>query len=131
MDRHRTPGRLSRDGGFASLQFVIAAALAMVMVVGLLQFVVYQYARGAVLAGLERGVRAASVAGVSAGECLSALADTFASTLGGSIGDSLEYECDTTDEVVTARAWGEFPVWIGAGSLEFELETSARREPAP
>lgn len=130
MDRHRAPGRLT-DAGFASLQFVVAAALAMLMVVGLVQLITYQYARGAALAALERGVRAASVAGAGAGQCYSVLADTFETTLGGAVGDSLDYTCETVDGVVTARAGGMVPLWLGSGTLSFEVEASGRQESGP
>lgn len=121
-----------REGGFASVQFVIAAALAMVMVVGLSQLIAYQYARGAALAALERGVRAGSVAGAGESECLAAVADSFEEVLGGSVGETLVFGCVDSPELVRAQAVGAVPAWLPGGPLlAFEVEAIARREAPP
>lgn len=120
---------MSGEGGFASLQFVLAAGLAMFMVVGLVQLVTYQYARGAVMAALERGVRAASVATAGVGECETALSDSLGSVLGGEVGDSLRFGCEEDPLVMRAWATGTVPSWIaGVPDMPFELETRVRRE---
>lgn len=101
----------------------------MLMVVGLVQLVTYQYARGAVLVALERGVRAASVADAGAAECRASVSDSMDSVLGGEVGDSLVFDCEADDLVVRAWARGTVPAWMsGLPDLSFELETQARRE---
>lgn len=101
----------------------------MLMVVGLVQLVTYQYARGAVMVALERGVRAASVAEAGADECRASVSDSLRSVLGGEVGDSLVFDCEADDLVVRAWAGGTVPAWMGGlPDLSFELETQARRE---
>ena len=124
--------RRSGERGFASLQFVMAATLAMLMVVGLVQFVAYQYARGALMAALERGVRAGALSGSGADECQAAVADSLSEVLGGTIGGTLAYGCEAHDEQVRAWATGIVPAWIPTSvDLTFDLETTARRETEP
>lgn len=104
----------------------------MFMVVGLIQLIAYQYATGAVMAALERGVRAGAVVGAGAAECRAALADSLAEVLGGEIGASLEAGCEAGPDVVRAWGRGTVPAWVEAGpDLSFDLETQARREPDP
>jgi hypothetical protein len=111
---------------------VVAAALAMLLVVGLVQVIAYQYVRGAVLAALERGVRAGSTVAAGVDECHGALADSLADVLGGEIRDSLEAECRLDGELILARASGTVPGWVGLGpDLGFEMEARAVREPEP
>ena len=104
----------------------------MVLVVGLVQVIAYQYARGAVMAALERGVRAGAVVGASADECRTSLADSISQVLGGEISSNLAASCGSDDEFVWATADGVVPSWLAwAPDLAFRLETRARREPAP
>lgn len=132
MDRSSDLQRLNDEGGFASLQFVLAAGLAMLMVVGLVQLVTYQYARGAVLAALERGVRASSVVEGSVEDCEASVTDSLGSVLGGEVGDSLTFGCEFDGLAVRAWANGTVPAWMaGLPELSFELETGARREAEP
>lgn len=120
---------MRRDGGFASLQFVLAAGLAMFMVVGLIQLIAYQYTRGAVLAALERGVRAGSVADAGAGRCEEAVRDSLGSVLDGAVGDTLAFGCVADEALVHAWANGTVPSWVPTvPDLSFDLDTRARRE---
>lgn len=101
----------------------------MFMVVGLVQLVTYQYARGAVMAALERGVRTASVATAGAAECEAVVADSLDSVLGGEVGQTFAFGCEA--DVLMMRAWatGSVPSWIaGVPAMPFSLEAHARRE---
>lgn len=132
MDPRPAPSRLSDDAGFTSLQFVLAAGLAMLMVVGLVQLIAYQYTRGALVAALERGVRAGAVAGSGADECQAALADSLAEVLGGTVGETVTVGCEADAESVRARATGTLPAWFAGGpDLGIDVEALARRESVP
>ncbi len=116
----------------ASLQFVVAAALAMLVVVGLVQLVAFQFARGAALAAAERGVRAGSVHGAGEAECTAALSDSLAEVLGGDIGTSLQAGCEIDGGEVVAWVSGSVPGWTaGVPSLDFQEEARALMEPGP
>lgn len=107
----------------------MAAGLAMLMVTGLAQLVAYQYVRGAVMASLERGVRAASVTGAGEAPCEASLSDSLGAVLGGEVGDSLAFGCEVDALVVRAWATGTMPAWLaGMPDMSFRLETQARRE---
>jgi hypothetical protein len=100
----------------------------MLMVVGLVQLVAYQYTRGAVMASLERAARAGTVAGAGADECMSVLADSLGSVVGG-LAESVGFECEDVGDRVIARAQGVVPGWLSSMSdLSFTLETWAWRE---
>ena len=94
----------------------------MLLVVGLVQVIAYQYVRGAVQVALERGVRAGSVVGAGIGECEAAVADSLAAALGGEVRESLSTECSVEPEVIAATASGTVPAWMGpAPDLTFTL----------
>lgn len=104
----------------------------MLMVVGLVQFVAYQYTRGALVTALERGVRAGALVGAGAPECRAALADSLAEVLGGTVGTTVTVTCGADAEQVWARATGTFPAWLSGGpDLALDLEAIARREVGP
>lgn len=104
----------------------------MLLVVGLIQVIAYQYVRGAVQVALERGVRAGSVVGAGEVECEAAIADSLASALGGAVRDSLSVGCRAETEAITATASGMVPAWMGpAPDLGFTLGARAVREPEP
>ena len=131
MDSRPATSRVNEEG-LASLQFVLAAALAMVLVVGLVQVIAYQFTRGAVMAALERSVRAGAVVGAAADECRASLKDSISQVLGGEVSSNLAASCGSDDEFVWATANGVVPSWLAwAPDLPFRLETRARREPAP
>ena len=64
------PSRSSRgDGGFTTIQYVIAVAWSLVLLVLIANLLVNLYARGAVRDALDDGVRAAAPAGASVAAC--------------------------------------------------------------
>lgn len=113
----------------ASLQFVIAAAVAMLLVVGLIQVVTYQYIRGATVAALERGVRSGSLVGAGTSECLAAANDSLADLLAGPGGNNVTVRCAVDGPSIVGQANGEVPAWIpGLPSLSFDVAVRATRE---
>lgn len=104
----------------------------MLLVVGLVQVIAYQYVRGAVQVALERGVRAGSLAGAGIAECEAAVADSLGAALGGAVRESLSTGCSAEPEVMVATASGAVPAWMGpASDLTFMLSAQAVREPEP
>ncbi len=104
----------------------------MLLVVGMIQVVTYQYVRGAVMTALERGVRVGSVIGTGAAECRAAIADSLAEVLGGVVGESVVVDCADDSEWVQAWARGTVPAWLpGWEGFSLHIETAARREPVP
>lgn len=104
----------------------------MLLVVGLVQLIAYQYTRGAVAVALQRGVRAGAVAGAGVDQCRAVVADSLAEVLGGVVGKSLAVACAADPVVVRASATGSLPMWLWPGlDLAIEAEAVARREHVP
>ena len=104
----------------------------MLMVVGLVQVIAYQYATGAVQAALERGARAASVVGAGTPECEAALVNSLTEVLGGHIAAGVTYGCEVEGEFVRTWATGAVPGWMSSATdLSFDLEARAWMESLP
>lgn len=112
----------------ASIQFVLAGALAMVMFVTFANLVVVQYGRGAIRSALEQGARAGSVAGPSA--CHETAAIVVSDLLGGAMSDGLSITCEAVGGAVIARADANFQAWVPLmPSFHVQLESRATDEP--
>lgn len=116
----------------ATVQFAVAASLAMLFTVLLTNLVVMQYGRGAIRAALERGVRVGTVEVTGTGRCDAAIADSLGELLGGRMGEAITVTCRADDEQIVASATGTLPGWLPlVPDLAVDLEAIARREPWP
>jgi len=112
----------------ASIQFVLAGALAMVMFVTLANLVVVQYGRGAIRSALEQGARAGSVGGPSV--CHETASIVVSDLLGGAMSDGLTISCEAAAGAVIARAEANFQAWVPLmPSFHILLESRATEEP--
>jgi hypothetical protein len=124
----RTAHRRVGDRGVSSIQFVLAAALALVLFLALANLVVVQYGRGAVRSALEQGARAGSLSGVSG--CEATAAQVIADLLGGRMSDGLVLSCGLDDGAVVATASVTFDSWTPlTPDFEFYLSSAAVVEP--
>lgn len=128
-------GRLSE--GFTTIQFVVATALSLVFLLLGANFIVFQYARGAVRAALDEGVRAGSVEYGSSSRRVDACSRRAAEVLGdllrGPIGEGVQIDCELGRgggrPVMTARARTRFRSWIpSVPDWRFEVTAVARVE---
>lgn len=106
MDTGISDQRL-KERGFTSLQFLVASSLALVLFAALANVVVVQYTRGAMRSALDQGVRAGSIAG-SEEACEDRVSQVVEELLGGSIGETVGFDCMVDGPVV--RATGEVVV---------------------
>lgn len=110
MDQRPDPGRLTAaEGGFATLQNVVAAGIAMVFFAILANLVVMQYTIGVITAALDDGVRHGARAIDPVGRCQASVADTL-----GMAGRSLSapsVRCSTDGGWVVAEASGTLVAW--------------------
>jgi hypothetical protein len=121
---HRRVG----DRGVSSIQFVLAAALALVLFLALANLVVVQYGRGAVRSALEQGARAGSFSGVSG--CEATAVQVIADLLGGRMSDGLVLRCVLDEGEVVATASVTFDSWTPlTPDFEFQLSSAAVVEP--
>ena len=129
--------RRSRRGerGFATVQYLVALSFSLLALVGLLNFVVFQYGRGAVRAALDEGARAGTRISESAEtECEERAARVLGDLLSGSMGDGVEpVQCAVVGQRVTAETTVEFEPWFMErfGAWQFTVSAVAVKESEP
>jgi len=120
-----------KQAGFTTLQFVVAAGLALVVFVTVANLVVVQYGQGAVRSSLEEGVRAGSRVGAGEEDCLVAAQESLRSLLGGSMGTSVVLSCALGNGLIVATAEGSLPGWLpGIADFVVDAEALAVKETA-
>lgn len=94
-----------------TIQFVMASALALVLVTGMANLVLFHYARGVVRAALDEGVRAGARAPAAASECEHRAGAVVRDLLGGPMGDGVAITCAASMRHVRAVADATFHGW--------------------
>jgi hypothetical protein len=123
----------AEDDGFLTAQYVVAVALSLVLLVQVANLLVVAYARGAVRAALDEGVRAAVVADPAGGTCEQRAAEVLTDLLGGPLGAGVgPVRCATEGPLVVATADSRFAGWVpGTPDAAFTTRATAVREPVP
>jgi len=116
------------DRGLSSVQFVLAAALALLLFVTLANLVVVQYGRGALRSALEQGARAGSVAGVTA--CERTASGVIEDLLGGAMSEGLLIRCADDGSGVMASGTVTFRSWTPL-TPDFPISLSSRAVSEP
>jgi hypothetical protein len=122
--------RPRREGGFATVQYVLAVGLSFVMLVVVANLLVDLYARAAVRDALEEGARAAVPADAPRSACDDRAHRVLDGLLRGPIGRDVRVRCAAALGVVVAsaevrlRSWlpGVVPDWT------FTVRALARRD---
>ena len=116
------------DRGVSSVQFVLAAALALVLFLALANLVVVQYGRGAVRSALEQGARAGSTSGAAV--CEATARQVITDLMGGRMSDGLVLDCVVEGGAVVSSASVTFDSWTPlTPDFAFELTATAVVEP--
>ncbi|MDH5616380.1 MAG: hypothetical protein OEY62_07570 [Acidimicrobiia bacterium] len=100
------------EGGFATIQHVVAAGLALVFFVLLANLVVMQYGRGVVRSALDEGARAGALSGAGPAECLARVDGVLDDLLGGPLFADLIWTCSRDGEWMVAAATGRLAGWL-------------------
>ncbi len=112
-----------------SISYVLAAAFAMIFFAILANFIVIQYASGAVRAALDEGVRSGARADAGALVCQATIDDVLVSVLGGPYGAEVETACTDDGDLMVATASATFRGFAPlVPDLTFDLEAVAARE---
>ena len=128
----RANARRSRDdtSGFASIEYVLAAAFTLLLFVVASNVIVDLYIRAAVREALDEGARAAVVAGRDANDCRRKAEQVLTTLVTRYHGSSFAVSCELDAGWVVARARvavpGFAPMLIP--TWHFELEARASRE---
>lgn len=106
---------------------LIAIGFSLVMLVGLVQIIVWQYARASVRTALDESARIGALQGPAA--CEDHARGVLDQTLGGPIGDDITIVCTIAPDAATATAQVTFRGWLaGTPDWNFTLTASAAIE---
>ena len=123
---------IRRDGGFTTVEFVVAAALSLLFTAGLLDVAVVQYSTGAMRSALEAGTRAGSRVGAGAVECEKAAEEWLDDVLGGTRGDGVTVSCRADATTMRASALAVWDAWLpGIPAWDVRVEAVRAREVVP
>jgi hypothetical protein len=114
----------------------VAALLTMGLVffafIGMANYVVYQYGRGAVRSAVDQAAQAGSRASASTETCEARAAEALDSLAGGSLGDDITVSCSDNGQYVTATATATFQGWLDViPDYTFTVDAVATTEHAP
>lgn len=129
--------RRSRRGheGFATVQYLLALSFSLLALVGLLNFVVFQYGRGAVRAALDEGTRAGSrISDAPVQECQDRARQVLDDLVGGPLGDGIDpVVCAIDGDRIRAETTVEFEPWFmnRFGAWQFTVSAVSVKEEAP
>jgi len=120
------------QAGFSSVQAVAAMAFALLALMWLVNFVAFQYGRGAVRAAVDEAARAGSRASASEAVCAERARDVLGDLLGGAMGRNVEVTCTDRGTRMEARATATFLGWVPpVPDWHFTVAAVAVRERAP
>jgi Flp pilus assembly protein TadG len=125
------PGRrrCSGDRGATFIALVMATGVVLILVIGILQVIVFQYGKGAVRAALDEAARSAARSPTSVETCQARAANVLGDLLGGDMGDGVNVSCIVEPDRVTVTADVHFDGWFGSlTDYEATLTASAVKE---
>ena len=122
--------RRSGDSGFVTMQYVIAVAWSLVLLVLVANFLVDLYARGAVRDALDDGVRAAAPSSKPGAACERRAQDVITGLVRGPL-VTARVHCEATGGYVTAEAQVSLRSWLPmlVPDWRMTLHAVAQREP--
>ena len=96
--------RLGAEAGQASVTYLLAIVLSMIVFVLMANLLMFLYARGVIRAAVDEGARAGAVANASVDECLARATDALDDLLGGTLGTGVQLSCEVVGAEVVATA---------------------------
>ena len=104
--------RCREDDGFLTVQFVLAIALSLLVLVLVANLILVQYARGVVRAAAEEGAQAGSRLTATQNDCLARANEVLDGLLGGAMGDDVTVACTIGATEVAATVQYRFTPWL-------------------
>jgi len=108
----RSTGTSCGEGGFLTIQFVLAVALSLLMLVLVANVIIVQYGRGVVRAAAEEGAQAGSRLSASEADCEARAGEVLDGLLGGPMGDRISITCSIGSSEVIATVRYTFTPWL-------------------
>lgn len=106
------PGRWRQQDGFLTIQFVLAVALSLLLLVLIANVIIVQYGRGVVRAAAEEGAQAGSRLSASEADCEARAGEVLDGLLGGPMGDQISVSCTVGASQVVATVQYTFTPWL-------------------
>jgi hypothetical protein len=126
---HEQSHRLKAERGMVTVQYVLASACALVLLVLTANLLVDLYVRAAVRDALDEGVRAAVPIGTSLSDCAAKADDTLHGLVRGAFANGVTVRCGVAGGRVTADADVALPAFLALfPSWTFRLHAEARQE---
>jgi hypothetical protein len=117
------------EPGFATVGFLMTAALSLVLLTTLADLLVQQYAVGAIRAALDEGVRTGTVVTGSASSCRARANAALEGLLGGRAKRRVRSTCTRGSTATTAHARGRVEAWAPlVPDLRVDLRATAVSE---
>jgi hypothetical protein len=88
---------------------VVAIAILIVVLIGALNFILDEYAKGAIRTAADEGAQAGATAGGSLSACQAEARQVRGNLLPGPFGDGILLTCTEEDEEIVVSASGVFP----------------------
>jgi hypothetical protein len=124
----RVPGSV-RDSGATFITLVVATAVVLILLTGIIQVIVFQYGKGTIRAALDEAARTGARAPASVVTCQERAGDVLADLLGGAMGEGVHVTCVDTGDRMIATATVHFDGWFGAlTDYNATLTASAAKE---
>lgn len=121
---------MRRDqGGFTTLQYVVATGFSLVLFVLVANLLVDLYGRGAVRDALDEGVRAAVPATATPADCEARVREVVRSIAGGPLLDVEELRCERAGDFIVARAEISLRSWLPMFLPDWHLRLRASALP--
>jgi hypothetical protein len=126
------PVRRRADRGAATIAVVLGLFVLMLAFVGLANFVVFQYGRGALQTAVEQAARAGSRASADLEDCERRGDEALDAVLGGSLRGGATVSCSQRGDQVVARTSARFEPWLAVfPAADVDVSATARKEQLP
>lgn len=102
----------SDQAGMTTIQYVLGAALSMLVLVMLANFIVFLYARGVVRAAVDEGARTGGRSGATTTDCEVRASEVVGDLLGGALGDEVRLRCRHAADAMHADATVTLHGWL-------------------
>jgi len=100
------------DDGYLTVQFVVAVAFSLLLLVLIANVIIVQYAQGVVRSAAEEGAQAGSRLSATKIECEARANEVLGSLLGGTMGAGVTVSCNVGATEVSATVQYTFTPWL-------------------
>ena len=104
--------RRGDDGGYLTIQFVVAVGFSLLLLVLIANVIIVQYARGVVRSAAEEGAQAGSRLTATEVECERRADEVLGTLLGGAMGANISVDCSVGPTEVAATVRYSFTPWL-------------------